>query len=223
MLAIATTADRSGRGTGSPTRTPACPRASLRPPPRAARFQARPETRARVRTMSATVITGKSDRTARPSPDRSTTVPRPTAAAEQIGRDDEVPGRCSKALPVGPIIPSHHPSPLPVDPSRSSAPNTVRGCFFAAAAAERSRPRARHRSGHGRRGSRCRAEARASRTSHRRPEPNGAPVPESSRAPGPAGRDTASRPCPRSRPCASRLPLRARSARFPCGHRRVLS
>ena len=73
-----------------------------------------------VRTMSATVITGKSDPYGRPvagSIDDGPVVPRqPPSRFVETTKKRSV----SNALP-GPIIPSHQPSPRPDAPSRSSA------------------------------------------------------------------------------------------------------
>ena len=78
-----------------------------------------------VRTMSATVITGKSDPYGLPvagSIDDGPVVPRqPPSRFVETTKKRSV----SNALP-GPIIPSHQPSPLPAEPSRSSAPNPSR-------------------------------------------------------------------------------------------------
>src|SRR5499426_3714908 len=75
--------------------------------------------------MSATVITGKSDPYGLPvleSTDDGPVVPRqPPSRFVETTKKRSV----SKALP-GPIIPSHQPSALPAEPSRSSAPNPSR-------------------------------------------------------------------------------------------------
>ena len=82
-----------------------------------------------VRTMSATVITGKSDPYGRPvagSIDDGPVVPRqPPSRFVETTKKRSV----SKALP-GPIIPSHQPSPLPAEPSRSSAAEPVAGALL---------------------------------------------------------------------------------------------
>ena len=78
-----------------------------------------------VRTMSATVITGKSGPYGLPvagSVDEGPVVPRqPPSRFVETTKKRSV----SNALP-GPIIPSHQPSDLPTAPSRSSAPNPSR-------------------------------------------------------------------------------------------------
>ena len=78
-----------------------------------------------VRTMSATVITGKSGPYGAPvagSADDGPVVPRqPPSRFVDTTKKRSV----SNALP-GPIIPSHQPSALPVRPSRSSAANPSR-------------------------------------------------------------------------------------------------
>ena len=78
-----------------------------------------------VRTMSATVITGKSGPYGLPvagSTDDGPVVPRqPPSRFVETTKKRSV----SNALP-GPIIPSHQPSPLPAVPSRSSAANPSR-------------------------------------------------------------------------------------------------
>src|SRR5204863_6268653 len=75
-----------------------------------------------VRTMSATVMTGKSDPYGVPVAgliDDGPVVPRqPPSRLVETTKYRFV----SKALP-GPIIPSHQPRPLPAVPSRSSAAN----------------------------------------------------------------------------------------------------
>src|SRR5690242_10631031 len=75
--------------------------------------------------MSATVITGKSGPYGLPvagSVDHGPVVPRqPPSRFVDTTKKRSV----SKALP-GPIIPSHHPSPRPAEPSRSSAANPSR-------------------------------------------------------------------------------------------------
>ena len=78
-----------------------------------------------MRTMSATVITGKSDPYGEPvagSMEEGPVVPRqPPSRFVETTKKWSV----SNALP-GPIIPSHQPSPLPAVPSRSSAANPSR-------------------------------------------------------------------------------------------------
>ena len=88
-----------------------------------------------VRTMSATVMTGKSDPYGFPVAGFDRRRPgRPAAAAEQVGADDE------EAIGVerlaGPIMPSHQPRPLAAVPSRSSAAKPSR--VLSAAASSRS-------------------------------------------------------------------------------------
>ncbi len=82
-----------------------------------------------VRTMSATVITGKSGPYGLPvagSVDDGPVVPRqPPSRFVETTKKRSV----SNALP-GPIIPSHQPSPLPAAPSRSSAANPSRVLGF---------------------------------------------------------------------------------------------
>ena len=78
-----------------------------------------------VRTMSATVITGKSDPYGRPlagSIDDGPVVPRqPPSRLVETTKKRSV----SKAFP-GPIMPSHQPSPRRCVPSRASAPKPSR-------------------------------------------------------------------------------------------------
>ena len=80
-----------------------------------------------VRTMSATVMTGKSDPYGRPvagSIDDGPVVPRqPPSRFVETTKNRSV----SNALP-GPIIPSHQPRPLPAVRRRDPRPRTRRGC-----------------------------------------------------------------------------------------------
>ena len=93
-------------------------------PPATAASRAMPSssaTPARARTMSATVMTGKSDPYGLPVAgfvDEGPVVPRqPPSRFVLTTKNRSV----SNALP-GPIIPSHQPRPRPAVPSRSSAP-----------------------------------------------------------------------------------------------------
>ena len=96
-----------------------------------------------VRTMSATVITGKSDPYGRPvagSIDDGPVVPRqPPSRLVETTKKRSV----SNALP-GPIIPSHQPSPLPARAVAVLGREPVAGALRRAASA-RSRPRGRRR------------------------------------------------------------------------------
>ena len=124
VLAIATTASTwSGNRIAHSN---ACIPPSEPPATAASRSMPRTSRNARsVRTMSATVITGKSDPYGRPvagSIDDGPVVPRqPPSRFVETTKKRSV----SNALP-GPIIPSHQPRPLPAAPSRSSAANPSR-------------------------------------------------------------------------------------------------